>query len=69
MKVCAEHEFFEESSLIRGLIEIPEARAILLGRIGKHDEALRIYVYRLKDYAAAERWVGTLLMTGNLTCL
>lgn len=34
--------------------EMPEARAILLGRMGKHDEALRIYIYTLKDYAAAE---------------
>lgn len=34
--------------------EMPEARAILLGRLGNHDEALRIYVHRLKDYSAAE---------------
>lgn len=33
---------------------MPEARAILLGRMGKHEEALKIYVYRLQDYAAAE---------------
>ncbi|WRT65779.1 uncharacterized protein IL334_002728 [Kwoniella shivajii] len=36
--------------------ELPEARAILLGRMGKHEEALRIYVYRLKDYSAAEAY-------------
>ncbi|WWC68549.1 uncharacterized protein I206_102478 [Kwoniella pini CBS 10737] len=34
--------------------EMPEARAILLGRMGKHEEALRIYVYNLEDYQAAE---------------
>lgn len=34
--------------------ELPEIKAILLGRMGKHDEALRIYVYRLEDYALAE---------------
>lgn len=34
--------------------EMPEAKAILLGRLDKHEEALRIYVYKLKDYAAAE---------------
>ncbi|WVQ78836.1 hypothetical protein IAT38_000927 [Cryptococcus sp. DSM 104549] len=36
--------------------ELPEARAILLGRQGKHEEALKIYVYRLEDYAAAEAY-------------
>lgn len=37
--------------------EMPEARAILLGRMGNHDEALQIYAYKLKDYTAAEAWV------------
>ncbi|WOO80809.1 Vam6/Vps39-like protein [Vanrija pseudolonga] len=36
--------------------EMPEARAILLGRMGNHDEALQIYAYKLKDYAAAEAY-------------
>ncbi|WWD16424.1 hypothetical protein CI109_100850 [Kwoniella shandongensis] len=36
--------------------ELPEARAILLGRMGKHEEALRIYVYKLEDYIAAEAY-------------
>ncbi|WVQ93507.1 hypothetical protein IAU59_000581 [Kwoniella sp. CBS 9459] len=36
--------------------EMPEARAILLGRMGKHEEALRIYVHRLGDYTAAETY-------------
>jgi len=34
--------------------EMPEMKAILLGRMGRHDEALRIYVYRLEDYTSAE---------------
>jgi hypothetical protein len=33
---------------------MPEAKAILLGRLGKHEEALRIYVFDLEDYVAAE---------------
>lgn len=40
---------------------MPEARAILLGRMGKHEEALKIYVYRLQDYAAAESCVNSSL--------
>lgn len=36
---------------------MPEARAILLGRMGKHEEALKVYVYRLQDYSAAESCV------------
>lgn len=35
---------------------MPEVRAILLGRMGKHEDALRIYIYRLSDYSAAERY-------------
>jgi hypothetical protein len=34
--------------------KMPEAKAILLGKLGKHEEALRIYVYTLKDYTSAE---------------
>ena len=36
-------------------IDLPEVRAILLGRQGRHEDALRIYVYQLEDYEAAER--------------
>ncbi|KAF7316900.1 Rab guanyl-nucleotide exchange factor [Mycena chlorophos] len=32
-----------------------EARAILLGRFGRHDQALELYVYRLQDYLKAEQ--------------
>lgn len=31
-----------------------EERAILLSRIGQHDQALDIYVYKLKNYSMAE---------------
>jgi len=31
-----------------------EARAILMGRLGRHDQALELYVYRMHDYQKAE---------------
>ncbi|GAA6017561.1 hypothetical protein JCM8202_000334 [Rhodotorula sphaerocarpa] len=36
--------------------ELHEARAILLGRLGRHEGALQIYVYELEDHATAERY-------------
>jgi hypothetical protein len=33
-----------------------EARAILLGKLGRHDSTLELYVYRLRDYAKAEQY-------------
>ncbi|KAI0370322.1 hypothetical protein BV20DRAFT_1121321 [Pilatotrama ljubarskyi] len=33
-----------------------EAKAILLGRLGRHDSALEVYVYRLQDYLKAEEY-------------
>lgn len=33
-----------------------EAKAILLGRLGRHDSALETYVYRLQDYLGAEEY-------------
>lgn len=36
--------------------EMPRARALLQGRLGNHDAALRIYVYDLGDYQAAEAY-------------
>ncbi|KAF7725188.1 Vacuolar morphoproteinsis protein 6 [Apophysomyces ossiformis] len=43
------------------LIRLPmddlfEERAVLLSRIGQHDQALDIYVYKLKNYAMAEEY-------------
>lgn len=35
---------------------MPRARALLQGRLGNHDSALRIYVYDLRDYPAAEAY-------------
>lgn len=43
--------------------DMPEARAILLGRMGKHEDALRIYIYRLKDYAQAEKYCSKVYIT------
>lgn len=34
--------------------DLYEAKAILLGRMGRHDNALEIYVYRLQDFVKAE---------------
>ncbi|TYJ56256.1 hypothetical protein B9479_003101 [Cryptococcus floricola] len=36
--------------------EMPEARAILLGRMGRHEDALKVYVYQLRDYTQAEAY-------------
>ncbi|KAJ3573523.1 hypothetical protein NP233_g2376 [Leucocoprinus birnbaumii] len=36
--------------------DLYEARAILLGRLGRHDQALELYVYRLHDYLKAEEY-------------
>ncbi|KAI0749549.1 vacuolar sorting protein 39 domain 2-domain-containing protein [Daedaleopsis nitida] len=33
-----------------------EAKAILLGRLGRHDSALEVYVYRLQDFLKAEEY-------------
>ena len=33
-----------------------EAKAILLGRMGRHENALELYVYRLHDYLKAEEY-------------
>ena len=34
--------------------ELFEVKAVLLGRMGRHDNALEIYVYRLHDFLKAE---------------
>jgi Vam6/Vps39-like protein vacuolar protein sorting-associated protein 39 len=49
------------------LIDLFEARAILLGKLGRHDSALELYVYRLRDYDKAEQYVETVgLLWGDL---
>lgn len=37
--------------------DMHEARAVLLGRLGRHEGALQIYVYQLEDHATAEQYV------------
>jgi hypothetical protein len=37
-------------------LDLFEARAILLGRLGRHEHALELYVYRLQDYLKAEEY-------------
>lgn len=44
----------ESQLMILFFIDMFEARAILLGRLGKHEAALETYVYRLLDYIKAE---------------
>lgn len=53
-KLAVDGELSKAAYLTR--TDAPEAQAVLLGRLGKHDEALRIYVYKLRDYAAAEAY-------------
>ncbi|KIJ52420.1 hypothetical protein M422DRAFT_26032 [Sphaerobolus stellatus SS14] len=58
LKFIRESEYYEVDSLFANLPsdDMYEARAILLGRLGKHRGALEIYVYRLKDYLKAEEY-------------
>ncbi|KAF7375244.1 Rab guanyl-nucleotide exchange factor [Mycena sanguinolenta] len=44
-----------------------EARAILLGRFGRHDQALELYVYRLHDYMKAEQHCARVYRAGTET--
>lgn len=39
--------------------DLHKVRAILLGRLGRHEGALQIYVYQLDDHATAEQYVHT----------
>lgn len=36
--------------------DMPDVRAILLGRLGQHEGALQIYVNRLENYFKAEEY-------------
>ncbi|KAF8071649.1 hypothetical protein FPV67DRAFT_1746459, partial [Lyophyllum atratum] len=44
-----------------------EARAILLGRLGRHDQALELYVYRMHDYLKAEEYCKRVYQPGTET--
>ena len=50
---------------IHSCTDLYEARAILLGRLGRHDQALETYVYRLQNYAKAEEYVDSLIFLNN----
>jgi hypothetical protein len=54
-QVCASIPLLSEV-VLTCLAELYEARAILLGRLGRHDQALESYVYRLHDYIKAEEY-------------
>ncbi|KAH9481762.1 Vacuolar morphogenesis protein 6 [Psilocybe cubensis] len=47
--------------------DLHEARAILLGRLGRHDQALETYVYRLQDYLKAEEYCKRVYQPGSST--
>ncbi|RDB25711.1 Vam6/Vps39-like protein [Hypsizygus marmoreus] len=44
-----------------------EAKAILLGRMGRHDQALELYVYRMHDYLKAEEYCKRIYQPGAPT--
>lgn len=44
-----------------------EAKAILLGRLGRHNHALELYVYRLQDYTKAEEYCKRTYQPGTET--
>ncbi|KAF8896557.1 vacuolar sorting protein 39 domain 2-domain-containing protein [Infundibulicybe gibba] len=44
-----------------------EARAILLGRLGRHDQALELYVHKLHDYHKAEEYCKRTYHAGTPT--
>ncbi|KAJ3995861.1 hypothetical protein F5050DRAFT_1764139 [Lentinula boryana] len=47
--------------------DLYEARAILLGKLGRHDQALELYVYRLQDYLQAEEYCKQYYQAGTET--
>ncbi|PPR05963.1 hypothetical protein CVT24_004627 [Panaeolus cyanescens] len=47
--------------------DLHEARAILLGRLGRHDQALETYVYRLQDFMKAEEYCKRIYEPGSPT--
>lgn len=54
---CQIHSYLvQRCDPMRCLLALFEARAILLGRLKRHEPALEIYVYRLHDYDAAEEF-------------
>ena len=62
-QVCTQslHKMRADRFLTRSSTDLYEARAILLGRLGRHDQALETYVYRLQNYAKAEEYVDSLI--------
>ncbi|KAF5392213.1 hypothetical protein D9757_001433 [Collybiopsis confluens] len=47
--------------------DLYEARAILLGKLGRHDQALELYVYRLHNYLKAEEYCKQYYQPGTET--
>ncbi|KAF9560733.1 hypothetical protein CPC08DRAFT_636245 [Agrocybe pediades] len=69
LKFIVDDEVFAIDRLY-GLVastDLFEARAILLGRLGRHDQALETYVYRLQDYLKAEEHCKRVYQAGSKT--
>ncbi|THH21289.1 hypothetical protein EW146_g228 [Bondarzewia mesenterica] len=47
--------------------DLYEAKAILLGRLNRHNHALELYVYRLRDYEKAEEYCKRIYHPGTET--
>jgi hypothetical protein len=59
--------FRDARSLFIHRTDLFEARAILLGRLGRHDQALELYAYRLQDYSKAEECIPFSFLQMRLT--
>ena len=55
LQVTTPYLIFVGLSRLSLLFRFYEARAILLGRLGRHDPALELYVYRLRNYLKVEQ--------------
>lgn len=62
-QVCTQclHKTWAVRFFAHSCTDLYEARAILLGRLGRHNQALETYVYRLQNYAKAEEYVDSLI--------
>ncbi|VDB94289.1 unnamed protein product [Peniophora sp. CBMAI 1063] len=47
--------------------DLYEAKAVLLGRLGRHAAALELYAYRLHDYTTAEEYCKRIYVAGGET--
>ncbi|KAF8150879.1 hypothetical protein B0H34DRAFT_155040 [Crassisporium funariophilum] len=69
LKFVSSNDHFAVDHLYGSLssTDLYEARAVLLGRLGRHDQALETYVYRLQDYLKAEEYCKRIYKVGSET--